>query len=228
MTAVTNTAPSLTVLIDNYDSFTYNVYQYLCQLSSTNSSSSSVRVYRNDEISLKELIAARPARLVVSPGPGSPSIPTDVGVSRAAIDHFAGKIPILGICLGHQCIFECFGGKVDAARGTTPDAAHEIVHGKTSPLRHSGVGVFRDVPQGCKVVRYHSLAGIPETLPSCLEVTARTDSGVVMGVRHRELSVEGVQFHPESILTEHGMRMLGNFMRRNQGTWKREEEERCS
>lgn len=206
----------LTILIDNYDSFTYNVYQYLCELSPK---SSRVLVFRNDAISLSSLIDMSPTRLVVSPGPGSPHVASDVGVSLLAIAYFSGKIPILGICLGHQCIVAHFGGVVEAAKRPS-DGFHEIVHGKTARLVHDGKGVFTNVPEKCRVVRYHSLAARPSSLPDVLEVTAKTeDSNIIMGVRHKELSVEGVQFHPESILTESGKRMLENFLKRRKGVW---------
>ena len=200
------------VLIDNYDSFTWNVYQYLILEGAT------VTVYRNDKITLEELIAKRPTQLVVSPGPGHPD--TDSGVSKDAIHHFAGKIPIFGVCMGQQCMISAFGGKVDVTG--------EILHGKTSPLRHDGTGVYASVPQDVPVTRYHSLAGTHPTLPQCLEVSswiaAGPDGGkgVIMGVRHKEYVMEGVQFHPESILTEHGRTMLKNFLRMTGGTWKAE------
>ncbi|KAK5071874.1 anthranilate synthase / indole-3-glycerol phosphate synthase [Lithohypha guttulata] len=206
-----DTAANL-VLIDNYDSFTWNVYQYLILEGAT------VTVYRNDKISLEDLIGKKPTQLVVSPGPGHPD--TDSGVSKDAIKYFAGKIPIFGVCMGQQCIISAFGGKVDVTG--------EILHGKTSPLRHDGGGVYADVPQDVEVTRYHSLAGTHPTLPECLEVSswiaAGPDGGkgVIMGVRHKEYVMEGVQFHPESILTENGRTMLRNFLRMTGGTWKHE------
>lgn len=207
-----STASNL-VLIDNYDSFTWNVYQYLVL------EGASVTVYRNDEITLEDLIAKNPTQLVVSPGPGHPD--TDAGISQDAIRHFSGKIPVLGVCMGEQCIFSVFGGRVDVTG--------EILHGKTSPLRHDSKGVYANLPQDLPVTRYHSLAGTHPTLPDCLEVTSWTASGpgggkgIIMGVRHKEYLVEGVQFHPESILTAQGRVMLGNFLRMQGGTWAENE-----
>ncbi|KAM0719571.1 hypothetical protein Q7P37_003701 [Cladosporium fusiforme] len=201
------------ILIDNYDSFTWNVYQYLVLEGAT------VTVYRNDEISLDQLIAAKPTQLVISPGPGHPL--TDSGISKDAIQHFAGKIPILGVCMGEQCIFSVFGGTV-AQTG-------EILHGKTSPLRHDGKGMYAGLSQDLPVTRYHSLAGTHPTLPDCLEVTswiaAGPDGGkgIIMGVRHKEYVIEGVQFHPESILTAEGRMMIKNFMLMQGGTWAENE-----
>ncbi|KAJ3193054.1 bifunctional tryptophan synthase trp1 [Irineochytrium annulatum] len=191
-----------TILIDNYDSFTWNVYQYLSDLGAN------VIVYRNDEITVEALIALKPRNVVISPGPGHPR---DAGISIATIEAFAGKVPILGVCLGEQSMYELYGGSVTHAG--------EIVHGKTSPVRHDGRGLFLNVPQGIEVTRYHSLAGDPATLPDCLEVTSWTPSGIVMGVRHRTFVMEGVQFHPESIASEEGMRMMANFLRWEGGTW---------
>ncbi|KAK5114155.1 hypothetical protein LTR62_002725 [Meristemomyces frigidus] len=201
------------ILIDNYDSFTWNVYQYLVLEGAT------VTVYRNDEITLDDLIAKTPTQLVVSPGPGHPE--TDSGISKDAIAHFAGKVPVLGVCMGEQCIFSVFGGTV-AQTG-------EILHGKTSPLRHDGKGVYAGLAQDLPVTRYHSLAGTHPSLPACLEVSSWIATGpdggkgVIMGVRHKESLVEGVQFHPESILTAEGRGMLGNFLRMRGGTWKENE-----
>lgn len=201
------------VLIDNYDSFTWNVYQYFILEGAT------VTVYRNDKITLEELIAKKPTQLVVSPGPGHPD--TDSGVSKDAINYFAGKIPVFGVCMGQQCMISAFGGKVDVTG--------EILHGKTSPLRHDGKGVYASMPQDVQVTRYHSLAGTHPTLPQCLEVSswiaAGPDGGkgIIMGVRHKEYVLEGVQFHPESILTEDGRTMLKNFLKMTGGTWKAEE-----
>ncbi|USP78199.1 hypothetical protein yc1106_05473 [Curvularia clavata] len=202
------------VLIDNYDSFTWNVYQYLVF------EGASVTVYRNDEITLDELIAKKPTQLVISPGPGHPE--KDAGISNAAVKHFSGKIPIFGVCMGEQCIFYCYGGTVDVTG--------QILHGKTSPLKHDGKGVFADVPQDVPVTRYHSLAGTHGTLPDCLEVTATIPANpdaeikeVIMGVRHKEYVIEGVQFHPESILTEHGLVMMRNFLKMQGGTWAENE-----
>lgn len=193
-----------TLLIDNYDSFTYNVYQYLC------SQGANVVVYRNDKITVEEIEKLSPRNIVVSPGPGHPS--TDAGVSRDAIAHFAGKLPILGICMGMQCMFEVYGGTVSYAG--------DIVHGKTSPIKHDSRGLFKGVPQNNLVTRYHSLAGIPSTIPDTLEITSTTDDGVIMGVRHKEFTVEGLQFHPESILCENGHTMISNFLSLSGGTWE--------
>ncbi|KAI1465149.1 indole-3-glycerol phosphate synthase-domain-containing protein [Daldinia caldariorum] len=200
------------ILIDNYDSFTWNVYQYLVL------EGAKVTVYRNDQITLDELIAKKPTQLVVSPGPGHPS--SDSGVSRDAIRHFAGKIPIFGVCMGQQCIFEVYGGEVQSAG--------EILHGKTSPLAHDSKGVYAGMAQGLPVTRYHSLAGTHVTLPECLEVTSwipKDDGskGVIMGVRHKEYTVEGVQFHPESILSADGRTMIKNFLHTQGGTWAENE-----
>jgi anthranilate synthase/aminodeoxychorismate synthase-like glutamine amidotransferase len=183
------------LLIDNYDSFTYNLYQYLCELGAD------VTVARNDEITLEEIERLAPERIVVSPGPCTPN---EAGISVAAIRRFAGELPILGVCLGHQCIGEAFGGEV---RG-----AGEIRHGKLSRVHHDGKGVFAGLPQDFSAIRYHSLAVQQETVPDELEVTAHSDSGVIMGVRHKRYAVEGVQFHPESIMTEHGKELLANFL----------------
>lgn len=191
-----------TLLIDNYDSFTYNLYQYLAELGAD------VRVFRNDKVTLAECIALNPDHVVISPGPGNPD---DAGISRDVIRTFAGKVPVLGVCLGHQCIYDVYGGTVAGAG--------EIKHGKTSTIHHDGKGVFEAVPEDFTAVRYHSLAGTPDTQPAPLEVTATTDSGVIMGVRHRELKVEGVQFHPESIATEHGKVILKNFLEMEGGRW---------
>jgi anthranilate synthase/indole-3-glycerol phosphate synthase/phosphoribosylanthranilate isomerase len=197
------------VLIDNYDSFTWNVYQYLVL------EGAKVAVYRNDQITLEELIALKPTQLVISPGPGHPV--ADSGISKDAIRHFSGKIPVLGVCMGEQCIYSVFGGVVEKTG--------EILHGKTSPLRHDGKGVYAGLPQDLPVTRYHSLAGTHPTLPDALEVSSWIATGpdggkgVIMGVRHKELLVEGVQFHPESILTAEGRIMLRNFLTMQGGTW---------
>ena len=183
------------LMIDNYDSFTYNLVQYFGELGEE------VRVYRNDAITLKEIAAMAPARIVISPGPCSPA---EAGISVATIKEFAGKIPILGVCLGHQSIGAAFGAKIVHAK--------QLMHGKTSPVHHHGIGVFRGLPDPLLVTRYHSLAIARETLPDCLEITAWTDDGEVMGVRHKTWAVEGVQFHPESILTERGHDLLKNFL----------------
>ncbi|EGS17741.1 anthranilate synthase component 2-like protein [Thermochaetoides thermophila DSM 1495] len=200
------------ILIDNYDSFTWNVYQYLVL------EGAKVTVFRNDKITLDELIAKKPTQLVISPGPGHPK--TDSGISRDAIRHFAGKIPIFGVCMGQQCIIDLYGGDVSYAG--------EILHGKTSPLTHDGRGVYAGLEQGLPVTRYHSLAGTHVTLPECLEVTswiAKEDGskGVIMGVRHKEYTIEGVQFHPESILSAEGRTMLRNFLHMQGGTWAENE-----
>jgi anthranilate synthase/aminodeoxychorismate synthase-like glutamine amidotransferase len=184
-----------TLLIDNYDSFTYNLYQFLSELGAE------VIVKRNDEVSVEECLALEPDHVVISPGPGDPD---DAGISRDVIRAFAGKVPVLGVCLGHQCIYDVYGGEV---RG-----AGEIKHGKVSAISHDGRGVFAGIPEGFQAARYHSLAGTPATKPKELEVTAKSESGVIMGVRHRELTVEGVQFHPESIATNHGKDLLRNFL----------------
>ncbi|KAI4934636.1 bifunctional tryptophan synthase trp1 [Alternaria conjuncta] len=202
------------VLIDNYDSFTWNVYQYLVF------EGAKVTVYRNDEITLEDLIVKNPTQLVISPGPGHPE--KDAGISNAAIKHYSGKIPIFGVCMGEQCIFYSYGGTVDVTG--------QVLHGKTSPLKHDGKGVFAGVSQNVPVTRYHSLAGTHGTLPDCLEVTATIPANeeaevkeVVMGVRHKEYVMEGVQFHPESILTEDGRLMVRNFLKMQGGTWAENE-----
>jgi anthranilate synthase/aminodeoxychorismate synthase-like glutamine amidotransferase len=183
------------LLIDNYDSFTYNLFQYLSELGAE------VEVVRNDKATIAELAAMNPERVVVSPGP---STPDNAGISVDVIKHFAGKIPVLGVCLGHQCIAQAFGGVVKGAG--------EIRHGKTSPINHTGQGVFASLPQPFEAVRYHSLAIEQETVPDVFEVTASTENGIIMGIRHKELDVEGVQFHPESIMTEAGKDLLQNFL----------------
>lgn len=183
------------VMIDNYDSFTYNLVQYLGELGEE------VKTFRNDEISVAEIEALNPDRIMISPGPCTPD---QAGISLAAIAHFAGKIPLFGVCLGHQSIGQAFGGKVIHAKS--------IMHGKTSEIEHTNVGVFRDLPNPFTVTRYHSLVVERDSLPDCLEITAWTADGEIMGLRHKELEVEGVQFHPESILTEHGHALLKNFL----------------
>lgn len=195
------------LMIDNYDSFTWNLYQYLCQ----SPLCGKVDVYRNDQIDIETIEKIKPDLLFISPGPGHPT--TDAGISKAAIEHFKGKIPIFGVCMGQQCMVEVFGGHVSFAG--------EIVHGKTSPIKHDGKGAFAGLPQGFAATRYHSLAGAKATIPSCLEVTATTESQpeVIMGVRHREYVIEGVQFHPESILTEAGQLLIENVLKLNGGTW---------
>jgi anthranilate synthase component 2 len=183
------------LMIDNYDSFTYNLVQYLGELGED------VRVYRNDEITLAEIGRLKPANVVISPGPCTPN---EAGVSVPLIRDFAGRTPILGVCLGHQSIGQAFGGRIVHAK--------TLMHGKTSLIRHEGKGVFRGLPNPFTATRYHSLVIERESLPECLEVTAWTDDGEIMGVRHKSLPVEGVQFHPESILTEHGHDLLANFL----------------
>ncbi|HEV2228499.1 MAG TPA: aminodeoxychorismate/anthranilate synthase component II [Steroidobacteraceae bacterium] len=189
------TGPRL-LLIDNYDSFTYNLVQAFLVLGAE------VSVYRNDALTPREARALAPTHLCISPGPGTPY---DAGVSMDMIRAFAGSIPVLGVCLGHQSIVEVFGGKVVRAA--------RLMHGKTSLVRHDGSALYAGLPQPCEVGRYHSLIAAPETLPAALAVSARTDEGEIMGVRHRTLAVEGVQFHPESILTPEGPKLLGNFLR---------------
>jgi anthranilate synthase component II len=183
------------LMLDNYDSFTYNLVQYFGELGAD------VQVYRNDAISLDEVAALRPAHIVVSPGPCTPN---EAGISVPLIQRFAGEIPILGVCLGHQAIGQAFGGRIVRAQ--------RVMHGKLSPVRHDGRGVFAGLPVPFSVTRYHSLAIAREAVPDDLEVTATADDGEIMGIRHRRLAVEGVQFHPEAILTEHGKRLLANFL----------------
>ena len=183
------------LMIDNYDSFTYNIVQYFGELGAD------IEVFRNDEISLAGIAQRNPDRLVISPGPCSPA---EAGISVAAIQHFAGKLPILGVCLGHQSIGAAFGGKIIRAQ--------ELMHGKTSVIQTNQMGVFKNLPDKFTVNRYHSLAIERSTCPSDLQVTAWTEDGEIMGVRHKHMSIEGVQFHPESILTEHGHAMLKNFL----------------
>ena len=187
------------LMIDNYDSFTYNLVQYFAELGED------VRTYRNDEITLEEISALKPDHICISPGPCTPH---EAGISIPVIERFAGQIPILGVCLGHQSIGAAFGGNIIRAK--------QVMHGKTSLIAHTGVGVFRNLPSPYTVIRYHSLAIERATLPDCLEVTAWTDDGEIMGVRHRTLPVYGVQFHPESILSEHGHALLKNFLVMNQ------------
>ncbi len=188
------------LMIDNYDSFTYNVVQYLAELKAE------VQVYRNDEISIADIERLAPEKIVISPGPCTPN---EAGISVETITHFAGQLPILGICLGHQSIGQAFGGKIVRAK--------QVMHGKTSPMHHSNSGVFRGLTNPFEATRYHSLVIEQQSLPDCLEVTAWTqneDGSIdeIMGVRHRELAIEGVQFHPESILTQHGHDLLRNFL----------------
>ena len=184
------------LMIDNYDSFTYNLVQYFGELGQT------VVVRRNDQIALEEIPELDPQYIVISPGPCSPK---EAGISVPLVKTYAGRYPILGVCLGHQAIGEAFGGEVVHAK--------ELMHGKVSEVHHNDTGVFRGLPNPFRATRYHSLAVRRETLPTCLEVTAWTEDGEIMGLRHRTLPVEGVQFHPESILTEHGHDLLGNFLK---------------
>ncbi len=193
-----------TLLIDNYDSFTYNLYQYLSELGAE------VVVHRNDQLTVEECEALAPERVVISPGPGRPS---GAGLSTELVRRFAGKVPVLGVCLGHQCICEAFEGEIVGAG--------EIKHGKTSTISHDGQGVFAGLPDPFTAVRYHSLAADPPSLPESLTVSARSESGVIMGLRHKRFTVEGVQFHPESIATEHGKALLQNFLDIRGGTWER-------
>jgi anthranilate synthase component 2 len=183
------------LMIDNYDSFTYNLVQYLGELGAE------VEVFRNDAITLEDVARRAPTHIVVSPGPCTPK---EAGISVPLIEKFSGKIPILGVCLGHQSIGQAFGGRVIHAQ--------TLMHGKVSTIAHEGKGVFAGLPDRFIATRYHSLAIERSTLPACLEVTAQAEDGEIMGVRHRELAVEGVQFHPESILSEHGHRLLENFL----------------
>ncbi len=184
------------LLIDNYDSFTYNLVQYFGELGAQ------VEVHRNDEISVAGIRARAPTHLVVSPGPCTPD---EAGVSLAAIEALAGSIPILGVCLGHQAIGQAFGARVVRAQ--------QVMHGKNSSIRHDGAGVFAGLPEPFTATRYHSLVVERGSLPECLAVTAQSEDGEVMGLRHRDLPVEGVQFHPEALFTEHGHRLLENFIR---------------
>ena len=188
------------LMIDNYDSFTYNLVQYLGELGEE------VKVLRNDEITLKGIERLAPARIVISPGPCTPD---EAGISVPLVRHFAGKIPILGVCLGHQSIGQALGGRIVHAR--------QLMHGKTSAIHHDGRGVFRGLPDGFTATRYHSLAIERASLPGSLVVSAWSEDGEIMGVRHKELAVEGVQFHPESILTEHGHQLLKNFLESSLG-----------
>ena len=183
------------LMIDNYDSFTYNLVQYLEELGEE------LKVYRNDKITVAEIEKLKPSRIIISPGPGTPH---DAGISEAVIKHFAGKLPILGVCLGHQAIGEVFGGKIIRAKS--------IMHGKTSKIHHDSKTIFKGLPNPFIATRYHSLVVEKESLPKVLEISAWTDDGEIMGLRHKELKVEGVQFHPESILTSSGKPLLANFL----------------
>lgn len=183
------------LMIDNYDSFTYNIVQYFAELGQQ------VEVRRNDDITLEEIAALNPQYLVIGPGPCSPK---EAGISVAAMQHFAGKLPIMGICLGHQTIGEAFGGKIIRAQ--------TLMHGKVSPVHHHNSGMFQGLPNPVTCTRYHSLVIERASLPDCLDITAWTDDGEIMGVRHKQYAIEGVQFHPEALLTEHGHDMLQNFL----------------
>ena len=183
------------LVIDNYDSFVYNLVQYLGELGAE------PLVHRHDELTIDEIVALDPDAVLISPGPGTPD---DAGVSNDVIRTFGGRVPVLGVCLGHQCIGQVYGG--DVVR------APQVMHGKTSLIRHNGVGVFAGLPDPLEATRYHSLVVDRASVPACLEITAETDDGIVMGLRHRELGVEGVQFHPESILTVGGHDLLSNFL----------------
>lgn len=189
------------VIIDNYDSFTYNIVQTVAANGLEEGRTEDIRVFRNDKITVQEIEALQPDRLLISPGPCTPS---EAGISIEAIKYFAGKLPILGVCLGHQAIGEAFGGKVVRAG--------RIMHGKTSPMGHDGKGVFTGLPNPFDGMRYHSLVVQESDFPDCLEITCRSDQQELMGLRHRELPIEGVQFHPESIMTPAGITLLKNFL----------------
>ncbi|MCA9846791.1 MAG: aminodeoxychorismate/anthranilate synthase component II [Dehalococcoidia bacterium] len=183
------------LLIDNYDSFTYNLYQYITELGGD------VEVHRNDQISVEDCLSMQPERVVISPGPCSPK---EAGISVELVRAFEGEAPLLGVCLGLQCIGEAYGGIVEYAG--------EIMHGKTSLIEHDGKGVFAGIESPFEAIRYHSLAIRPDSVPDVLEVSARTEKGIIMAARHREFAIEGVQFHPESIMTQHGHQLLKNFL----------------
>ncbi len=182
-------------MIDNYDSFTYNLVQYMGELGAE------LEVYRNDQISIDEIEKRAPSKIVISPGPCTPS---KAGISKEVVRHFAGKIPLLGVCLGHQSVAEAFGGEIIKAK--------KLMHGKTSMIQHDGKTVFQGLPNPFEATRYHSLVVNRKTLPDCFEITAESDDGEIMGIRHKELVIEGVQFHPESILTVYGKDLLKNFI----------------
>lgn len=198
------------MLIDNYDSFTYNLFQYLAEMDQK------VEVHRNDQITVEEVLEIDPERIIISPGPCTPS---EAGISCELIEAAAGKIPLLGVCLGHQAIGEVFGGEVVRAP--------RLMHGKTSEIHHDEAGVFEDLPTPFTAVRYHSLIIDRDSVPDCLEISAETDQDEIMGVRHTEYAIEGVQFHPESILTEHGKTLLKNFLAFNESTSVRAEGAQC-
>ena len=185
------------LLIDNYDSFTYNLYQYLSELGAE------VQTYRNDKITIEEIEALAPDGIIISPGP---STPLEAGISNDVIRHFGPAVPTLGVCLGHQCVGYVYGARVDRAG--------EVRHGKTSMIHHQGDGLLAGLPNPFEAIRYHSLVVYPDSVPDCLEVTAWTDNGIIMGLRHKEYLVEGVQFHPESIMTPDGKHLLQNFLDR--------------
>ena len=185
------------LLIDNYDSFTYNLFQYLSELGEE------VKVVRNDKITIEEIEKISPEHIVISPGPGTPD---KAGISNEVIKHFGSRLPVLGVCLGHQCIGYSYGGRVERAG--------EIKHGKLSDIHHDGKGIFAGLPNPFSAIRYHSLAVMRDSLPDCLEVSAWTSTGILMGVRHRQFYVEGIQFHPESIMTTVGKDLLSNFLKR--------------
>ena len=187
--------PPRVLVVDNYDSFVYNLVQYLGELGAE------PLVHRNDELTVDELLALEPDAVLISPGPGTPD---DAGVSNDVVTRFGGRVPVLGVCLGHQCIGQVYGGQVVRAP--------EVMHGKTSLIHHRDAGVFAGLPEPLEATRYHSLVVDRASVPDCLEITAETDDGIVMGLRHRELAVEGVQFHPESILTAAGHDLLRNFL----------------
>ena len=189
------------LMIDNYDSFTYNLVQYFGELGED------VRVFRNNKITIDQIESLKPSRIVISPGPCTP---TEAGVSVETIRHFAGRVPLLGVCLGHQSLAAAFGGEVVRAE--------RLMHGKTSKIRHDGKTIFRQLPSPFDATRYHSLIVKRETLPSCFEVSAETAEGEIMGMRHRSFGIEGVQFHPESILTEQGHELFANFLKQTGGT----------
>ena len=192
------------LMIDNYDSFTFNLVQYLAELGSE------VKVFRNDELDVQGIEALAPSHIVISPGPCTPN---EAGVTLETIERLAGRVPILGVCLGHQAIGQAFGGNVVRAK--------QVMHGKVSRIAHDGNGVFKNVPQAFVATRYHSLVVERDSLPACLEITAESEDGEIMGLRHRKLAVEGVQFHPEALLTEHGHRMLENFLKGTETGGKR-------